>query len=145
MTSAYRRCPRCGLPNIVERYICKRCRFDFNAPIQLRLEPATDVTGRIYRDRAGATVLFLTADLLEYGAPDITLRTLWNNVRAITTHRGAPVLVLTYPAEHNLPYSAGVAFDDRRFRRIPLWPFGYPDNRELHRDLLNYAPQLGQG
>lgn len=145
MTNAYRRCPRCGLPNIVERYICKRCRFDFNAPIQPRLAPATDVTGRIYRDRAGTTVLFLTADLLEYGAPDIRLRTLWDNVRAITTQRGAHVLALTYPAQHNLSYSAGVAFDNPRFRRIPLWPFGYPDNHALHRDLLSYAPQLDRG
>lgn len=111
-------------------------------PAARPLAPATDQTGHMYRDSSGASVLFLVPAFLEYAAPGITIRTEWSNIIFIEQTKSGPFLHLAQPAALNVKYDRNTPIDDRRFRTVPLAPFGYPTNSSLHADLLRFAPHL---
>jgi len=74
-------CPNCGLENIPERRICKRCRTSLADLRQPSLPPAaTDATGTLYVSPDQHHVLLIVPQYLEYGGPGITIRTSWDNI-----------------------------------------------------------------
>src|SRR5688500_17845086 len=83
-TSQWPKCPNCGLPNIPERQICKRCRSDLRqAGIPTPSVPYTEVTGTLYISKDAHHRLLVSPHYLEYCGPSITLRTAWVNIERI--------------------------------------------------------------
>lgn len=113
-----------------------------DAPVARPPGAATEQTGHLYRDASGRAVLFVVPAFLEYTAPGLTIRTEWNNLLRIEQTNHGPFLELANPAALNVTLERNTPVDDQLFRTIPLAPFGYQTNTDLHADLLRFAPQL---
>ena len=134
-------CPECGLPNIVERSICKRCRAplrpETTAPILPRVY--TDITGMLYL--AEGYLLGIYPHMLTYETDGYFFEVPWDKTRRIQHDRhGQYVLALGYG-----PHLAAVNHPTTGYlatMQIPLSPFGYPHNDELRRELFRVARHL---
>lgn len=88
-------CPECGLPNIIERSICKRCRAplrpETTAPILPRVY--TDITGMLYL--AEGYLLGIYPHMLTYETDGYFFEVPWDKTRRIQHDRhGQYVLAL---------------------------------------------------
>lgn len=133
-------CPNCGLPNIPERRICKRCRIYLHSVLP-QFEPHTNDTGKLYRDTAHQRTLFLSPNYLEYDTPQIGVRAAWSTVWHISHAFLEDYLYFSQtPLTVRLREDARIATLEER--RIPLRGFGYTRGSPLAQDLRRYAPQL---
>lgn len=140
-TSQWPKCPACGLPNIPERTLCKRCRAPLTGPVP-QPPVATDVTGRLYTSADAQHHVFVRASCLEYAGPAITICTAWGNIQALQAEGAQVYLWLGRPATVRQIRSCDHLLDAWHAHTIPLHCFGYPSNRALLADLQRFAPQL---
>src|SRR5689334_3072323 len=96
-TSNWPKCPSCGLPNIPERTVCKRCRAKLTG-VPDPPAAATDVTGTLYTSSDAHQQLFLSSPALEYRGPGISIRTAWGNIESLRTDDVEAYLWLRTPA-----------------------------------------------
>lgn len=145
--ATWKTCPYCGLQNISERRICKRCRGDISGSLTPPLIPATEETLTMYSDESGKRLFTFSPHWLEYAAPDIAFRTHWSNLTTI--HRALWEYHLYMFKEPEI-LRAGLRHMSRNgettflARRVGLNGFGFPENKTLCADLRRYAPQLSK-
>jgi hypothetical protein len=136
-------CPNCGLENIAERHICKRCRISLAQLRQPLLPPAaTDTTGTLYISPDQHHCLLIVPQYLEYGDPGVTIRSTWNNIQSIRTDTAEDYLCLSSPAATKMILSGDAVVDAWMAQTIPLRCFGYPVNQSLLTNLQQFAPSL---
>jgi hypothetical protein len=142
-SSQWTKCPNCGLPNIPERQICKRCRSELRQALIPTLPAVyTEVTGTLYTSADAHHLLFVSPSCLEYHGPGATIRTAWSNVVSIRADGAEEYVWLNEPAAVTMFRSADPAMDAWLERTVPLHCFGYPSNPDLMGALRRFAPQI---
>jgi hypothetical protein len=142
-TSQWPKCPTCGLPNIPERSVCKRCRATLRfSSVLAPPTAATQATGRLYTSADAHHQLFVSSSFLEYAGPGITIRTAWGNIDSLRVDRVEAYLWLRVSATVVLIRSSDPTLDAWREHTVPLHCFGYPANSDLLADLRCFAPYI---
>jgi hypothetical protein len=140
-TAQWPKCPACGLPNIPERTLCKRCRTMLTGtPTQPAA--ATESTGTLYTSADAHHRLFVSLPALEYVGPGITLRSAWANIDSLRGDGVEEYLWLRTSATITLVRSRDPTLDTWREHTVPLRCFGYPTNVDLLTDLQRFASHI---
>lgn len=141
-------CPHCGLPNIPERSICKRCRQPLLDTGPAQQAASTGDTSAIFHDHVGSRMLIFSPTALEYDAPGVRFAAPYWNIKSIDRTLMSYMMNMYFN-----PNNTDFRQWEQRLRppisasepirySIPIAGFGYPQNIQLHAELRRRMPWL---